>query len=440
MGAVISGIQVQEESLEVPLDWRGLNPSDEVEVEKRIGEEKLSVSYKVLKKAQSAEKNLPPLIYFQGGPGEKCPRPGGLNACKPWIRTALDAGYEVVLPDQRGVGNSSPITPADLLRRGKPEAQAEYLKRFLARSIACDFEYLRIKKFRGEKWTSLGQSYGGFITLCYLSFFPQAFKIAFTSGGIPKIPSEISKVYEKTYERLEEKNEAYFEAFPEDREILSRIADRLEAGSYRLPDGSQMTVQRLQSLGQAFGMSTGFASVHWMLDEALQGAGLGENFLRDVWQATSSYGDELYWTLQEAIYMNGKGRPGWEAERQRDLRPQFSSSARPLMFTGEMTYKWRFEEDKALMPFRDAAFALEESEEWDPLYSLPQLRENPVPLYAMVYFNDMYVPREWSIETLSEIGNSHSIVTSEFEHDGIRVGDAFKRIFEMAVRNGDVRN
>ncbi|MBQ1425205.1 MAG: proline iminopeptidase, partial [Aeriscardovia sp.] len=146
------------------------------------------------------------------------------------------------------------------------------------------------------------------------------------------------------------------------------------------------------------------------------------------------------WTLQEAIYMNGKGKPGWEAERQRDLRPQFSSSARPLMFTGEMTYKWRFEEDKALMPFRDAAFALEESEEWDPLYSLTQLRENPVPLYAMVYFNDMYVPREWSMETLAEIGNSHSIVTSEFEHDGIRVGDAFKRIFEMAVRNGDVRN
>ena len=58
-----------------------------------------------------------------------------------------------------------------------------------------------------------------------------------------------------------------------------------------------------------------------MLDEALCGGELSENFLRDVWQATSSYGDELYWTLQEAIYMNGKGEPGWEAERQRDLLP-----------------------------------------------------------------------------------------------------------------------
>ena len=439
MDIMLSGICIEEGKLDVPLDWRGLNPKDEGEVEKRIGEEKLSISYKVLKKAQSAGKNLPPLVYFQGGPGEKCPRPGGIKSCKPWIRTALEAGFEVVLPDQRGVGNSSPVTPANLLRRGKPEAQAEYLKRFLARSIACDFEYLRLKKFRGEKWASLGQSYGGFITMGYLSFFSEAFRIAFTSGGIPKIPSEISKVYEKTYERLEEKNERYFEAFPKDREILSRIADRLSSGAYRLPDGSQMTVQRLQSLGQQFGMSTGFASVHWMLDEALCGGELSENFLRDVWQATSSYGDELYWTLQEAIYMNGKGKPGWEAERQRDLLPQFSSSARPLLFTGEMTYKWRFEEDKALMPFKDAAFALEESDEWDPIYSLPELRENPVPLYAMVYFNDMYVPRDDSMATLSMMGNSHYIITSQFEHDGIRVGDAFKRIFDMALQNGDLQ-
>ena len=440
MGSIISGIQVDEGSLEVPLDWRGLNPKDEGEVEKRIGEEKISISYRVLKKAQNGGKDLPPLVFFQGGPGQKCPRPIGINSCHPWIRTALNAGFEVVLPDQRGVGDSSPITPSSLLKRGDGKAQAEYLKRFLTRSIVCDFEYLRIKRFKGEKWVSLGQSFGGFITLTYLSFFPEAFNVAFTSGGIGKIPPDIMESYRKTYERVIEKNEKYFEIFPEDREKLCRIADRIVAEDWRLPNGDKMTVERLQSLGQQFGMSTGFAEVHWILDEALCAGELSENFLRDIWTSTSSYGHELYWTLQEAIYIDGKGTLDWPSDRLRESSfPQFYPFSRPLLFTGEMNYKWRFEEEKALIPFKDAAFALEESSEWETLYSIPQLRDNPVPLYAMVYFNDMYVPREDSMETLSMVGSSHYIITSEFEHDGIRVADAFKKILDFAVQNGDVQ-
>ena len=118
MGYTISGIHVEEGSLDVPLDWRGLNPEDEEEVKKRIGEEKLSIHYMVLKKAGASKSPLGPLVFFQGGPGQKCPRPRGINSCHPWIKTALDAGFEVVLPDQRGVGSSSPLTPASLLKRG----------------------------------------------------------------------------------------------------------------------------------------------------------------------------------------------------------------------------------------------------------------------------------------------------------------------------------
>lgn len=439
MGFVIPGIEVEEGRVKVPLDWRGINPKNESEVEKRMEEEKISVSYKVLRKAGVGKKPLPPLIYFQGGPGEKCPRPLGINACKPWIKTALDKGFEVVLPDQRGVGNSSPVTPSSLLKRGGAREQAEYLKRFLAGSIACDMEWIRLRRFKGLKWTSLGQSFGGFITMACLSFFPDSFSLCFTTGGIPKIPFDIGKVYEKTYDRLEEKNEKYFKMFPKDKDLVCRIADKISSGSYLLPNGDKMSVERLQSLGQAFGFSTGFASVHWMIDEALQEGGLSENFLRDVWEATSSYGSELYWTLQEAIYMSGNGKkPGWEAEKLKNKMPWFSHSARPLLFTGEMNYKWRFEEDCALLPFKDAEYALEESEEWDPVLSLSRLRKNSVPLYAMVYFDDMYVPREWSIEALKEIGNSRFLVTGEFEHDGIRVGGAFEKIFDLALENGDV--
>ena len=60
--------------------------------------------------------------------------------------------------------------------------QADYLKRFLADSIIRDFEYLRLSEFGGARWATLGQSYGGFLTLANLSTFPAGVAAAFTCG------------------------------------------------------------------------------------------------------------------------------------------------------------------------------------------------------------------------------------------------------------------
>jgi hypothetical protein len=38
-----------------------------------------------------------------------------------------------------------------------------------------------------------------------------------------------------------------------------------------------------------------------------------------------------------------------------------------------------------------------------------------------VYFNDMYVPREFSLATASAIDGLRPWVTSEYSHDGLRV-------------------
>ncbi|MCM8526353.1 MAG: hypothetical protein NE327_07550, partial [Lentisphaeraceae bacterium] len=44
------------------------------------------------------------------------------------------------------------------------------------------------------------------------------------------------------------------------------------------------------------------------------------------------------------------------------------------------------------------------------------------PVRAAVYFNDMFVTRKFSEETVNAIPNLEAWYTSEFEHCGLRVG------------------
>lgn len=84
-------------------------------------------------------KQLPWLVYLQGGPGFGCSPPQD----SPLTNTILDRGYELLYLDQRGTGLSSPITADTLALRGSSESQAEYLKFFRADSIVKDCEAVR---------------------------------------------------------------------------------------------------------------------------------------------------------------------------------------------------------------------------------------------------------------------------------------------------------
>jgi hypothetical protein len=57
-----------------------------------------------------------------------------------------------------------------------------------------------------------------------------------------------------------------------------------------------------------------------------------------------------------------------------------------------------------------------------------------VPVAAVIYHDDIYVPAELSLPTAAAIGNLRPWVTSEWEHDGIRgSGDeVFARLRELA--------
>lgn len=131
-----------------------------------------------------------------------------------------------------------------------------------------DFEYLRLVGFGGKPWVTLGQSYGGFLTLSYLSLFPEGVAASFTCGGIPHVPASASEVYAHTFPRMAAKTQQYYDRYPADVERVAALADALEEQKPVLPDGSPMTVERLQLMGNDFGMKPSFERMHWTIDHA----------------------------------------------------------------------------------------------------------------------------------------------------------------------------
>lgn len=68
---------------------------------------------------------------------------------------------------------------------------------------------------------------------------------------------------------------------------------------------------------------------------------------------------------------------------------------------------------------------------------LLRLAANEVPVAAAVYYDDMYVDRELSLQTAQAIRGLQAWVTSEYEHDGLRVsnGAVLDRLIGMARGN-----
>jgi hypothetical protein len=87
-----------------------------------------------------------------------------------------------------------------------------------------------------------------------------------------------------------------------------------------------------------------------------------------------------------------------------------------------------------LQPLGAAAELLAERDSWPLLYDPIMLGANEVPVAAAVYFNDMYVDRDDSLRTAVSIRGLRPWVTSEYEHDGLRVsrGAVLDRLIQMA--------
>jgi pimeloyl-ACP methyl ester carboxylesterase len=416
------GVVLTDHTLTVPLDHG--NPSGE----------QIEVFAREVAAAGKDPGGLPWLLFLQGGPGFGGPRLSGRSS---WLGRAL-SDYRVLLLDQRGTGRSAPVTRHALAARGSARDQAWYLSLFRADAIVADAELIRRELAEGEPWSVLGQSFGGFCAVTYLSKAPEGLREAFITGGLPGLTATADDVYRITYPRVRAKTMAHYARYPGDVDQARRVARRLRDAKVLLPDGSRLSVEAFQALGHRLGSSTGSDELHYLLEGAFAGDQLSDAFVHDAYCQLTFAAGPLYATLQEPCYAQGAATR-WSAQRILAEFPEFDpgpalDGPSPLLFTGEMIYPWMFERDPLLRPFRPAADLLAERAGWPPLYDAARLAANDVPAAAAVYYDDMYVPREFSVATAEAIRGLRPWITNEYEHDGLRVsnGGVLARLIDLA--------
>jgi pimeloyl-ACP methyl ester carboxylesterase len=406
------GTVVVEHRFDVPL--RHADPSGE----------QIEVFAREIVADDSGAAERPVLLFLQGGPGCSSPRPVGAES---WLRRALPR-YRVLLLDQRGTGRSTPADRRTLGSRGNAQAQADYLRQFRADAIVADCELIRHRLIGDEQFSVLGQSFGGFCAMTYLSFASEGLREVFATGGLPGLEATADDVYRLTYPTVIARSRAHYERYPQDVDAVTAIVSHLVESPERLPARGMLTVEAFQSLGMMLGAGSGSHRLHYLLESAMPGpGGLSDPFLADVEAELSLIRRPLYAVVHEACYAQG-GATRWAAERIRVEFPDVDARRSlergdPVLFTGEMIYPWMFETDPALRPLREVADILAEASDWPRLYDPVQLAANTVPTRAAVYFDDMYVDRSLSLRTAAAVRNLQPWVTNEYEHDGLRISD-----------------
>ena len=392
---------------------------------------RIQVFARELQASERQGEELPYLVYFQGGPGSPSPRPETRSG---WIGRALQQ-YRILLLDQRGTGLSTPVNFQTLQEEGDPEQQAAYLSHFRADSIVADAELIRRELLGDGRWTILGQSFGGFCVVRYLSAAPQGLTAALITGGIPSLDRPAEDVYRATYPRVESKNREFFERYPHAQRLAREIADHLLANEVHLPNGQRLTARQFQQLGMELGSATGAERLIDLLEHAFVtvrgGREISYEFLHRTFSATNFNLRPIFTILHEAIYAQGEATR-WAAQRVRGEFPQFDyEPGREFLFTGEMIYPWMLDEFTALQPLREAAHLLAGKSDWPRLYDVERLAANKVPVAAALYYDDMYVDLDLAMESAERIPNLKVWVTNEYEHDGLRM--AGERILDRLL-------
>ncbi|EJD03345.1 alpha/beta-hydrolase [Fomitiporia mediterranea MF3/22] len=434
------GIKVVERSFSVPLDYS--NPDGEkIRVHAR--------NMVPLKKADTPKKEaeLPFMVYLQGGPGFEVTT----SFARHLAEEIHERGYQTLWLDQRGTGLSTPIS-AELLEHKSDEEKADYLKHFRADNIVRDCEFIRgallsHKKNEAEKkWTLLGQSYGGFIALNYLSFFPDGLKEVFLTGGLAPIVDHPDPVYEKTISRVAQRNKIYYEKYPQDIMRVRNILSYLESNEVTLPNGGRLSVNRWLQLGIKFGMENGIDEVHELVlratnDLELFGK-LSYKLLQSVQNESAYDGNPIYAIIHEACYCQGrasKWSANWIIESDRRFswhHVKTQAETVPVYYFGEMIFPDMFDDYAALKPLKNAANILASYEDWGRLYDEEQLAKNEVKVTAASYFDDMYVDFDLAQETVAKVRGAEQFITNQMFHDGLRkhTKEVLGKLFEISRR------
>ncbi|MGB3732246.1 alpha/beta fold hydrolase [Microbacterium sp.] len=403
----MQGLTVEEHTLTLPLVW---------------GDDADTRTIDVFAAVVSREggEDLPYLLFLQGGPGHEAPRAFQRPASPAWwLETALKE-HRVVMLDQRGTGRSTAVNDA-ILAQGA-DAVAEHLTHLRADSIVRDAEALR-QHLGAETWNVLGQSFGGFTTLAYLTTDAASLDRVYFTGGLSTVDRSPDEVYALCYDKMRSASEHYYRRFPEHRDRMRRLVDLASAGSIVLPDGEVVSPSRIRSIGSALGTDDGWTTV-WSL---LEQDPASNAFRYDLAAAMPFDGrNPLYFVFHESSYASGHATR-WSAQRVQPADYTEDTS----LFTGEHVNSEWTETVPAFRPWRDVTLKLAEHE-WPTIYDADALQASQARGAAAVYVNDVYVPMEFSLETAALMPGVTPYVTSEHEHNGLRAGDVLEHLVDLA--------
>lgn len=399
-------LTVHDHTLTVPLVWSDPADGRTIDIHAAVV-------------AREGGENLPFLVFLQGGPGHEAPRTFHSPAAPSWLDAALE-DYRVVMLDQRGTGRSTPVSDADL-ERGTA-ALAEHITHLRADAIVRDCEAVR-EHLGAERWSVLGQSFGGFTTLAYLTTDAASLERVYITGGLSAVGRHPDDIYALTYDKMRAESERYYRRFPAHRDAVSRVVDLADAGGLVLPGGEVVSVSRVRSLGSLLGTNDGWQTL-WSLLELEPHT----NAFRHDFAAAMPFDarNPLYYVIHESSYADGHAT-NWSAER---VEPA-DFAADPTLLTGEHVRREWADTVPGLQPWRDVTLALADHE-WPRLYDAAAIEASGARGAAAVYANDVFVPFEFSMETAGRLPGVTPWITSEHEHNGLRAGDVLSRLIDIA--------
>eukprot|EP00804_Cyclotella_cryptica_P018811 CCRYP_018690-RA/>CCRYP_018690-RA protein AED:0.24 eAED:0.31 QI:0/0/0/1/1/1/2/0/734 len=447
------------------------------------------------------------LLYLQGGPGFGCASPvSGISLASSkssWAAQVLLGGLtntdgksfqRVILMDQRGTGRSSPITKQRLQKMfpdlfsldnmsgddgSSPAMQmvqakfskaladaTEYLTKFRADSIVRDAEWIKDTLIKRDSaieedtfgdnvprpWgAALGQSFGGFCIMTYLSSITHPPKLCLLTGGIAPMNTPVREVYDRLWLKVRERNWRYYEQYPGDVAAVKRIVLKLMTDVVKLPSGGILTARRFLQLGLGLGGTPGanFAALHSLINSAFVDDASDElcrSFLKQVDNQQSFDDAPLYFLLHESIYADGPGATEWAAHasyesmtkspnQDFDYKHSVNNTDEPTLFFGEMVFPWMGHGDYPEVSghgMRMLSEALATKSDWLPLFDSASMRlalvgneEFPpkTKAAAAVYYDDMYVDFDCSVKLVRRGNPLEGVkvwITNEYQHSGLR--------------------
>ncbi|MEZ5975430.1 MAG: hypothetical protein R3E96_11490 [Planctomycetota bacterium] len=208
-------------------------------------------------------KDLPALLFLQGDPvSPPAPRRRG------WLDRRPVPGLPHLPARPAWHRRSTPLHAEDLARRGPRRPARLHVRHFRMDGIVADCANASASACSARKAAGplLGQSFGGFCSVHYLSRHPGSLEQVWITGGLPGIDAPIDEVYRLTYARMVE-NHAYYERYPADRQRVRRIVDCLLREPVGLPGGSVLSATGFQQLGIGLGMSDGMEPLHDLIEQ-----------------------------------------------------------------------------------------------------------------------------------------------------------------------------